>query len=78
MGRPSTAFGTIRGLLINAGESVKTVQARLGHSSAIETLDTYGHLWHDSEDRTRSVVEEAFTTGVGAAFEDHLRTISLA
>jgi|GEM_PF-4457940 len=40
-------------LLIRHGESVKTVQARLGHASATETLDTYAHLWPDSEDRTR-------------------------
>lgn len=32
-------------LLIRRGESVKTVQARLGHASATETLDTYSHLW---------------------------------
>jgi hypothetical protein len=32
-------------LLIRHGASVKTVQARLGHKSATETLDTYGHLW---------------------------------
>jgi integrase len=35
-------------LLIRHGESVKTVQARLGHASAAETLDTYSHLWPDS------------------------------
>jgi integrase len=29
-------------LLIRHGESVKTVQARLGHASAVETLNTYG------------------------------------
>lgn len=39
--------------LIRFGESVKTVQARLGHATAAETLDTYGHLWADSDDRTR-------------------------
>ena len=44
-------------LLIRHGESVKTVQARLGHASAVETLDTYAHLWPDSEDRTRQAVE---------------------
>lgn len=44
-------------LLIRHGESVKTVQARLGHASALETLDTYAHLWPDSEDRTRQAVE---------------------
>ncbi len=35
----------------------KTVQARLGHASAAETLDTYSHLWPDSDDRTREAVD---------------------
>lgn len=45
-------------LLINHGESVKVVQARLGHASASETLDTYAHLWPDNEDRTRAAVDD--------------------
>jgi integrase len=45
-------------LLIRHGESVKVVQARLGHASARETLDTYSHLWPDSEDLTRAAVDE--------------------
>lgn len=44
-------------LLIQHGESVKVVQNRLGHASAMETLDTYGHLWPDSEDATREAVD---------------------
>lgn len=44
-------------LLIRHGESVKVVQARLGHASAAETLDTYSHLWPDSEDQTRLAVD---------------------
>ncbi|MEQ6901775.1 tyrosine-type recombinase/integrase [Nocardioides sp. YIM 152588] len=44
-------------LLIRYGESVKTVQARLGHASAAETLDTYSHLWPDSEERTREAID---------------------
>ena len=44
-------------LLIRYGESVKVVQVRLGHASAAETLDTYSHLWPDSEDRTRAAVD---------------------
>jgi integrase len=44
-------------LLIRHGESVKVVQSRLGHASAAETLDTYSHLWPDSEDRTRTAVD---------------------
>jgi integrase len=59
--RPGTRFHELRhyyaSLLIRHGESVKTVQARLGHASATETLDTYAHLWPDSEDRTREAVD---------------------
>lgn len=49
---------TYASLLIRAGTSVKTVQARLGHASAVETLQTYAHLWPDSEDQTRAAVDE--------------------
>jgi integrase len=44
-------------LLIRHGESVKTVQLRLGHASAVETLNTYSHLWPDSDDPTREAVD---------------------
>jgi integrase len=44
-------------LLIRHGESVKTVQARLGHANAAETLDVYSHLWPDSDDRTREAID---------------------
>lgn len=47
-------------LLIAKGSSVKTVQRRLGHQSAIETLDTYSHLWPDNEDETRDMVDAVF------------------
>lgn len=36
---------------------MKTVQARLGHASASETLNTYSHLWPDSDDRTREALD---------------------
>jgi integrase len=56
-GAPDVVFHALRhfyaSLLIGHGESVKTVQASLGHASAAEALDTYSHLWPDSEDRTR-------------------------
>lgn len=44
-------------LLTRHGESVKAVQARLGHASAAETLDTYSHLRPDPDDRTREAVD---------------------
>ena len=57
-----TTFHSLRhyyaSLLIRHGESVKVVQERLGHSTAAETLDTYSHLWPDSQDRTRQAVDE--------------------
>jgi integrase len=53
-------------LLIRHGESVKTVQARLGHASAVETLNTYAHLWPDSEDRTRAAIDEVLRTALPA------------
>lgn len=43
-------------LLIASGADVKVVQARLRHSSAKTTLDTYGHLWPDSDESTRAAV----------------------
>ena len=47
------------------GESVKVVQARLGHASAIETLDTYGHLWPESGDATREAVDLVLANPAG-------------
>lgn len=45
------------------------MQARLGHASAKETLDTYSHLWPDSEDMTRAAVD-----AVLGSTADSLRT----
>lgn len=42
---------------IQYGERVKTVQERLGHTSAMVTLDTCFGLWPDGEGRTREAVE---------------------
>lgn len=52
-------------LLIRYGESVKTVQARLGHASAAETLDTYSHLWTDSDDRKRDAIDSVLVGEAG-------------
>ncbi len=53
-------------LLIASGANVKVVQARLGHKNATETLDTYGHLWPDSEDDTRRAVDAILGAFPGA------------
>jgi integrase len=47
-------------LLIESGQSVKSIQERLGHRSAVITLDVYGHLWPEGEDLTRTAVDDAF------------------
>lgn len=59
--------------LINAGESVKVVQKRLGHASAVVTLNVYGHLWPDSDDKTRTAVD-AFLAPSADAPADSSRT----
>jgi integrase len=59
--------------LIAGGASVKVVQARLGHGSAVVTLNTYGHLWPGDDDLTRTVMDAA--CGILA---DSLRTSAAA
>lgn len=46
--------------LINAGCDVVTVQRALGHSNASVTLNTYGHLWPNANDRTRQAARELY------------------
>ncbi len=61
-------------LLIEGGESVTVVAARLGDTPA-QVLKTYAHLWPDTADRTRRIVDAAWTS---ADFQDHadgLRTV---
>jgi integrase len=53
-------------LLIREGCSVKVVQARLGHATAAETLDTYAHLWADDDDRTRRAILFGLESLIGA------------
>jgi len=50
--------------LIRTGD-VKAAQEALGHATAQETLDTYGHLWPDSKDRARAAIDAAFRGDVG-------------
>jgi len=69
LGIPSgEGFHTLRhfyaSLLIHHGESVKVVQERLGHSSAQMTLDTYSHLWPESDDSTRVAVDAVLGVAV--------------
>ena len=56
-------------VLIAGGESVLAVAERLGHEDAVMVLKIYAHLMPDSEDRTRKVVDAAWSTGSQPAGE---------
>jgi integrase len=60
-------------LLIASGSDVKIVQTRLRHASGKVTIDTYGHLWPDSDDSTRAVVDKVLAARAGSP-ADFLRT----
>jgi integrase len=45
--------------LIAANLNPNVIQSRLGHATIAETMDTYGHLFPDSEDLGRGAVESA-------------------
>lgn len=60
-------------MLIASGADVKVVQARMRHASAKTTLDTYSHLWPDSDDSTRAAIDAAMTARA-EALADSLRT----
>ena len=61
-GRPVLPLPERRSLGWKVWQVLKTVQARLGHASAAETLDTYTHLWPDDDDRTRDAVDTVLGT----------------
>lgn len=50
---------TAASMAIAAGADVKVVQEMLGHSSAVQTLDTYADLWPDRLDEVSDRVGEA-------------------
>jgi integrase len=55
--------------LIAANLNPKMIQARLGHASIAETMDTYAHLFPDSADLGRGTVEAA----LGDALAEQVR-----
>jgi integrase len=52
-------------MLIASGADVKVVQARLRHASAKTTLDTYAHLWPDSDESTRTAIDAVMKARAG-------------
>lgn len=47
--------------LIRAGLHPRAIQARLGHATMAETMDTYGHLFPDAEDYGRGAIDALLT-----------------
>jgi integrase len=64
-------------MLIEGGESVVVVARRLGHANPSMTLDVYSHLFADSEERTRSVVDAAWNAKINHV-ADSVRTSDAA
>jgi integrase len=46
--------------LIAAGKHPKVIQARLGHKSSVETMDTYGHLFPENLQETAAVLDALY------------------
>ena len=40
------------------------IQARLGHATITETMDTYGHLFPDAEDPGRGAIDAIFAVAL--------------
>ena len=74
---PRTRFHDLRhfyaSTLIAANLHPKTIQARLGHASIVETLDTYGHLFPMAEEDGRGVLDRALAPESVADHADHSR-----
>ena len=50
--------------LIAANLNPKVIQARLGHATISETMDTYGHLFPDAEDLGRGAIDAIFAAAL--------------
>jgi integrase len=71
LGRPVTPHDLrhfYASALIRQGADVK-LQARLGHKSAQTTIDIYGHLWPDSDERTRTAIDAVFDRPLARAVD---------
>jgi integrase len=50
--------------LTAANLNPKVIQARLGHATITETMDTYGHLFSDAEDLGRGAIDAIFAAAL--------------
>lgn len=61
---PGTTWHTLRhsyaSALIADGTHPRAIQARMGHTSIAVTMDVYGHLFPEEDDRTRDTITRTF------------------
>jgi hypothetical protein len=62
--RGSTTCHFYVSTLIAASLNPKVIQARLGHATITETMDTYGHLFPDAEDLGRGAIDAIFAVAL--------------
>ncbi|GAA2884128.1 hypothetical protein GCM10010517_47430 [Streptosporangium fragile] len=60
---------TYASLLIARNASPKVVQVRVGLASIAETMDTYGHLYPESEEVTRAAIDDALSVDKDASVD---------
>jgi hypothetical protein len=63
--------------LIAANLNPKVIQARLGHATITETMDTYGHLFPDAEDLGRGGHRCGFLGGSGGTGTEPRRPLTV-
>jgi integrase len=78
--RPHDLRHTAMSLWIAAGDNPKVVSVRAGHSSVAFTLDVYGHLYPEHDERSRArldaLIAEAEPPPDATVHELHKRTDS--
>lgn len=50
--------------LSSAGLHPRVIQARLGHTSIVVTMDTYGHLFPDANEETTRALEAHYSAAL--------------
>jgi integrase len=65
--RPHDLRHTAAALLIAQGAHYKAIQSHLGHSSITVTLDRYGHLFPDDQDRLADGLEKTYRDALAAS-----------
>lgn len=58
---------TCAALLIKQGHSSKSIQQHLGHSSIVVTMDTYGHLFPDEQEKIAASLDALWQSGMFGA-----------